>query len=186
MTNPVTIKCSLRPIKLKFVALPVMRKGGKYFQLQMKGSEFRGQRFEVSSRVCAYTPESGLVEFFSELAAHRAGWEGVKHWASPRYGLSLASWIDDDLGQVALGVAFWISKGEVEEQIGRRITDLEWLEIVKEPVEQKALFVAASQLEEIAAGVREFFERLEESEDPAGELELELILEEMPDSLDGI
>ena len=171
-TKPVAIKCSLRPIELKFVGLPICRKRGKYFQLSVSGSEFKRQSFEISSQICADNPESGLVEFFEELAANHLVCEDLRHWESPEWGLSFASWIDTDVRLVELGVAFWTGKGVVEEKIGRSLTGLEWLDIVKGRVEQKALFVAASQLEEIAASIREFFNTLEEAEEAAEELEL--------------
>ena len=171
MTKSVSIRCLFRPIELRFTSLQIWRKGGKYFQLWVEGSEFRDHGFEISSQVCAYYPESGLVQFFEDLAANSTGWEGVKHWESPVWGLSFASWIDPDVGHVALGVAIWHGKGEMESVTGRSLTDLEWLEIVKEPMEQKALFVDAGQLEEIAENVKELFDTLEESEGAAGDLE---------------
>ena len=175
MTKPFTIKCALRSIELRFVGLRTGLKGGKYFQILMTGSEFKGHSF-ASSKGCAYDPQSELTQFFEELAAYHTGWKGVKYWESSQCGLSFAAWLDEDVGHVALGVAFWIGKDEIESKIGRSLTDPEWLEIVKEPRVQKALFIKTGQLEEIAAGVKEFFATLEESEETEGEIELVLRL----------
>lgn len=79
MTQPVTIKCLLRPIELQLVGSQRVRRAGKNFQLWVSGSEFDGHRFEISSGVCVYDPAYGLDQFFEDLAAHRVGWEGVKH-----------------------------------------------------------------------------------------------------------
>ena len=176
MTQPFVINCALRSTELSFVGLRTWLKGGRYFRLHMTGAELGYLKYEINSQVCAYDPQSGLTEFFTELVAHRAGWEGVKYWESSAWGLSFASWLDEDARHVALGVAFWHGKGEIESKAGRKLTDPEWLEIVKEPLEQKALFVEAEQLDKIAAGVEEFFATLEEAEEAEGGIELVLRL----------
>ena len=170
MTQPFVIKCALRSTELSFVGLRTWLKGGRYFQIRLTGSEFAGHSFE-SSKGCAYDPQSGLTQFFAELATHCAGWEGVKYWESSQCGLSFAAWLDEDVGHVVLGVAFWHGKDEIEKKVGRRLTDPEWLEMVKEPRMQKALFVKADQLEEIAAGIKEFFATLKEAEEAEGSIE---------------
>ena len=185
MAKPLIIKCVHRPVEMRLTGVPTSRQGGKYFQLHMSGSEFEGQSFELRSRINAYDPRERMVEFFEELAADSGGWDGVKHWESPGYGLSIASWIDPDLGHVALGVAVWHGKGEIEDAAGRSLTTLEWLEVVKEPLYQKALFVHAGRLEGIAGGVREFFDTLGESEVSADDLQLAVSLE-LPDDRDDI
>jgi len=177
MTKPVTIKCVLRPIELQLVGLRSCHQRGYYFQLWLRGSQFTGHKFEVSSGVCAYDPDDGLVQFFEGLATSCDGWKSIKYWESPRCGLSLASWIDMEVGRVALGVEIWHGKEEVERVAGRSLSNLEWLEMVKEAVEQKVLFVDANQLEGIAASVREFFRTLEEAEKVRGELKFVARLE---------
>jgi hypothetical protein len=134
MVDEVIIKSSRSSSELKLSdpKPPRSRYPVEYLRVSLKDKEIAPS----SAKVYIYEPH-GLAALFADLATNWRGWEGAKEWSSVEEDFSL-SCTSDALGHVALKVT--LKSGVYED---------DWYL-------QAVIHIAAGQLEEMAATVKEF------------------------------
>ena len=134
MIDSVTIKSSRYAAELK---LSEPRPSGEHHEIEyLRVSVNASELAASSSEVYILEPHS-LAAFFSDVAAHRNGWDGVKEWHSVENDFALSCAMDA-MGHVAMEVT--LKSGPYADAWHVRLV----------------MSVDVGQLEEIAAKVKQF------------------------------